>query len=308
MKKLTRFISIIGLVGLLTAPAAFAQNRTPNSQPWYFANDYSQWAIRSQSPNTYLFSPNGLCVATASGGQFFPFATNAPIFINDATPANSELVTPSAVTNTGSQCGFTASPVNNHYSFSIVSGTGGLQEAINALKGSGTAPALILLDRNWTANVLSLPSTTPASVIGAAVGNATVALENITTITPTFYVWSGTAYVTGTWTNVVPTTAAGAAAGTSPTIGSAVGTALSGNVALTAGTATTTGTLFTLTYATSGQFLYAPTCKVSSTGTNSFTAFTVATTYPSSTHALVTVTATSAPTASTAYAFNYKCY
>ena len=102
MNRLQRaLISIIGLVGLLTAPAAFAQNatRTPYTQTQYYASDFANWAIRSQSANTYLFSPGGLCNASASGIQFYVFNTNAPVAIIDATPANSEIVTPSTVTN-----------------------------------------------------------------------------------------------------------------------------------------------------------------------------------------------------------------
>jgi hypothetical protein len=303
-----RILSILTLVGLLTAPAAFAQRTT---QPWYFASDYNAWSIQSQSANTYLFSPQGLCTASASGGQFFPFATNAPVLISDATPANSEVVTPSTATNTGSQCGFTASPANQHFSFQVKSGTAGLQEALNALAISAkttTYPALILLDRSWYNGASSIPGTTATAIIGAAKSNAHAIVEDITTAAPTYYVWSGTALTSGTWINTPPTAAAGAAAGTAPTVGTTTGTALAPNLALTTGTATTTGTLFTLTYATSSQFLYAPTCTVVSSGANSFTAFTVATTYPSSTHALITVTATSAPAVSTAYKFSVNCY
>ncbi len=77
------------------------------------------------------------------------------------------------------------------------------------------------------------------------------------------------------------------------------------NSVVTAGTATTTGTLFTET-AAANTINYAASCTVTSVGANSFTAFTVATSV-SSGHNLLTVTATSAPTASTAYQFAYNC-
>lgn len=299
-----RILSLLALVGLLTAPAAFAQTSThsPYQQPSYFAVDYSQWAIRNQSPNTYLFSPNGLCVATASGAQFFPFATNAPVEILDATPANSEVVTPSSVTNTGSQCGFSASPANNHYSFQVVSGTAGLQESLNALAVPTTAyPATIMLDRNWFTAAASVVGTTASAIITAAKGNAHAFLEDVTTAGPTFYVWNGTAYASGTWVNAAPTAAAGAAAGTSPTISDS-GTALATTVSLTAGTATTTGSLFTVTWGSGKGFTYAPTgCTVTSVGAVPFTAFTTA--VSGTTTPVLTVTATVAPTASTAYKF-----
>lgn len=305
-----RILSLLALVGLLTAPVAFAQSstHTPYQQSVYYAADYGQWGIKSQSANTYLFSPGGLCTASASGSQFFPFATNAPVEILDATPANSEVVTPSSVTNSGSQCGFSASPANNHYSFQIVSGTAGLQESLNALAVPTTPyPATIILDRNWLSAAGNVIGATPSGIISAAKGNTHAFLEDITSAGPSFYVWNGTAYVSGTWSNAVPTAAAGAAAGTSPTVATAAGTALSPIQSITTGTATTTGTLFTETWATTAQFLAAPTCTVKSIGTNSFTAFTVATTFTSS-HAVLTVTATSAPAASTAYKFAASCY
>lgn len=301
--------SILGLVGLLTAPAAFAQSstRSPYQQTAYFAADYGQWAIQSQTANTYLFSPIGLCTASASGTNFFPFATNGPVLIVDATPANTEVVTPSTVTNASTQCGFTASPGHSHTSFQVKSGTAGLQESLNALASTGTSyPANIVLDRNWFTVASNVPATTPAAIIAAGKGNTHAFLTDVTAAGPLYYVWNGTSYVTGTWSNAVPTAAAGAGAGTSPTISDA-GTALAGTVSLTTGTSTTTGTLFTLTWASSAQFLAAPTCTVTSIGTNSYTTFTIATTHPSGGLLTATVNVT-APVASTAYKFAYSCY
>jgi hypothetical protein len=303
---------ILAIVGLLTAPVAFAQSSTkiPFTQTDYYAVDYGQWQIKNQSANTYLFSPVGLCVASASGTQFFPFATNAPVLINDVNQANSEVVTPSTATNNSAQCGFSATTSNSHTSFLIQSGTAGLQESLNALAvigGKTTAyPAKIILDRNWFTAANSIPGTSGNTILGAAKGNAHAFVVDNTTAGQTLYVWSGTAYTAGTWVNTVPTAAAGAAAGTSPTVGATAGTALTTTQVLTTGTATTTGTLFTLTWASTAQFLYSPTCSVTSIGTNSFTAFTVATTHPSG--ALLTVTATTAPTASTAYKFQVSCF
>lgn len=303
--------SILGLVGLLTAPAAFAQSstHTPFTQSDYYAVDYAQWAIKGQQPNYYLFSPNGLCTASASGQQFFPFATNAPVLITDATPANTEVVTPSTVTNASSQCGFTGSPANSHTSFQVSSGTAGLQEALNVLAvlgGSTTMyPARITLDRNWYAAAQSVP-TTAAAIIAAAKGNAHAFLQDITSQGSTLYVWNGTAYVVGTWVNTRPTAAAGAAAGTAPTVGTSIGAALSLVQPITTGTATTTGTVFTETYATTSQFLYAPTCTVASSGTNVLTGLSVTTAFTASA-AVVTVSTTATPAVSTAYRFTLNC-
>ena len=224
MKLFRKLISILGLVGLLTAPVAFAQSSTksPFTQQTYAAADFGQWAVRSQTANTYQFSPGTLCSATAAGSQFFEFATNAPVLIVDATPANTEAVAITSPTNTGSQCGFTPTGLaHSHYSFQVRSGTAGLQEALNALKGaSATYPALVVLDRNWFTAALAVPSTSPAAIIAAAKGGTNINLEDITTAPVTFYTWSGTQYLaaaiafspgTVTATNTVSSAAPGQA-------------------------------------------------------------------------------------------------
>lgn len=302
--------SILGLVGLLTAPAAFAQSATtPYGSPNYYASSFNLWSIPQTLPNSYTFAGRGVCNSSAQNLPFFVFNTNAPVYIADSNTANSEVLTPSAIVNNAGSCGITISPTHSHYTFQVRSGTAGLQESFNALQSNGAYPAIVLLDRNWWVQAAAVPGTTPAAMLTAAVGNASVLFEDITTAPATYYVPSSTsgAYTSGTWTGTKPTAAAGAGAGTSPTISDA-GTALAGTVSLTTGTATTTGALFTLTYANTGQFLYAPVCKVKSVGTNVYSTFTVATTYPGGPHALVTVTvATTAPVASTAYSFSYQC-
>lgn len=304
MKRiLSLFACLVTFAVMGTPSLAHAQAQT-FPQSTYNASSYGSWLIQSQQANTYQFSPVSYCqVPQQGGGLFVPFATNAPIYIADSTSANSEVVTPSSVITGSAYCGVVVSPANQHYTFSMRSGTGGLQEALNALAIPTTAyPATIVLDRNWYANASVIPGTTSAAILTAAKGNAHAFLEDITAAGPTFYVWNGTSYVSGTWTNVKPTAAAGAAAGTSPTISDA-GSALATTVLLNEGTAPTTGVLFTLTWASTGQFSYAPTgCTVTSNGANSFAAFTVAAT--GGNPAVLTVTATAAPAASTAYSFN----
>ncbi len=301
MRKLKSILLL--LTGALIAPLAVAQTATsPFTAPEYYASAFNLWSVNSQQPNTYIFQGRSICNSAAQGVNFFDFATNAPVFINDSNNANDERVTPSAITNTAGSCGVTISPSHTHNTFQMQSGTAGLQEAINTLKDQSAWPVVIVLDRNWYVNANQLPGTNANSVRGAATGDASVTLKDITTAGPTYYVWNGTAYASGSFTNAAPTPAAGAAAGTGPTISVAgTSTALIGTVNLTTGTATTTGTLFTATFA--GSFSYAGSCSVTSVGTNSFTAFTVAT----SGSRTLTVTATSAPTASTAYSFAYNC-
>lgn len=313
--SLLSFLLLVVAAGSV-APLAVAQsNNTSYNTPWYFASDYGQWSILGQTANSYQWSPAAICTAPGvrTAQTFQPFATNAPVYIVDATPANSEVVTPSAVSITNAYCTLTLAPSNSHYSFQVRSGTAGLQEALNQNIDRGVIPALVLLDRTWFTQANAITGTAASTIIGAAVGDATVMLEDINTATPTYYIWTGSAYsaTAAYWQNTAPTLAAGAAAGSGPTVANtAQSTAIAGTADVTTGTSTTTGTLFTETWptnsGTTGSFQYAGTCTVTSIGANSFTAFTKATTYTGS-HRVLTVTATSAPTASTAYVFTYNC-
>ena len=150
---------------------------------------------------------------------------------------------------------------------------------------------MVWLDPNWYALANTIPSTTPATIIGAAAGKITAILVDNTTAGFTYYVWNGSAYASGTWVNTAPTAATGAATGTA-TSKVATGTALQGTYSFTTGTGTT-GTVFTETWATSAQFQYAPTCTVISTGATAPPTLTITPTYGSS-HALLTVSVASA--------------
>jgi hypothetical protein len=304
-------VALIALVAICAAPVAVAQGNQTFMQRWYFASDFGQWAVRGQQANTYQWSPGTVCLVSptgSAGAAFFPFATNAPVEIVDVTgpTTNNEVVTPSAVTNSNAYCTIAVSPGSNHYSFDVVSGTGGLQEVLNNISRTATAPAIVWLDRNWYALANSVPSTTPAAIIAAAKGGVSAILVDDTTAGFTYYVWNGSAYASGTWLNTKPTTAYGAAVG-SPTGTSDTGTALTGIVKVTTGTGTT-GIVFTETWSTSNQFAYAPTCTVVLLGATAPPTLTVTPTYAGGTHAVLTVTVASAMASTTPYSFQWSCY
>ena len=312
MKRiLTGITVLLAVVCLLVVPSYGQTANTPFPTAAFYASAFGVWSINGQSPNTYTFQGRNICTQSAQNTVFFPFATNAPVYIADQTTANSEVVTPSAIVNTAGSCGVTIAPSNPHYTFALRSGTGGLQEAINAVHGSASAPAFILLDRNWYVFAANVPGKTPQSILAAAVNGSGVVLQDITTAPNTFYQWNGSAFyaaagVTGGAVN--PTPAAGVAAGTGPTIALASGSnANIGIVKLTTGTTSTTGTILTLTWPTSGSFTYAPSCTFTSVGANAYLTGTTAVAYTSS-HAVLTFTEATAPTAdSTAYQFKYVC-
>jgi len=195
MRKFLFLSILLLLTGAIVAPFSVAQTATtPYSSSEYYASSFALWSINSQSPNTYIFQGRSLCSSSGQSINFFVFNTNAPVWIADNNTANSEVVTPSAVTNSAGSCGVTVSPLNTHNTFALKSGTGGLQEAINQLSGSLLQPATIILDRNWYAYAAQVPGTTPLNIIAAATGNSNIVLKDITTSPTSYYYWNGSAF------------------------------------------------------------------------------------------------------------------
>jgi hypothetical protein len=186
------FAFILALAG--AGQAAFAQSLT-YPQKFYYAADYGTWQIKGQAANSYTFQPGTLCqVPAPNTGSFYPFSTNASIYIQDATQSNSELVTPSSTTNTNALCSVTVTALNNHYSFNLMSGTGGLQEVLNQISSSNAYPTIVWLDRSWYSAINSIPTQNAATVIAAAAGSSAAILVDNTTSPFTFYTWNGAAY------------------------------------------------------------------------------------------------------------------
>jgi len=309
-------LALLALLFASLTPLAVAQGALP---PVYVtAEQFNQWSINSQAANTYTFAGTNCQAYPQVSGllpSFFVFGPTAsayPVFIRDANPSNSEIVTPSATSNVAGACGFSASPANQHISFTVSSGTAGLQEAVGTL-GSTATPAVpwsVVLDRAYYQLVSGLPSSqSVAGIINKLKGSVNVQIVDITTAPYTFYVYNGTGYVPRGGATTPPTLAVtGAGAGTGPSATSITGSATAGTVAFTTGTTpTASAAVFTLTYPTvaNGGPSYAIACTFTSIGTNAYTTGTSATT---GTPEVVTFTASStALTASTAYVFNYHC-
>jgi hypothetical protein len=206
--------ALICVAALCIVPAS-AQG-PPNYPPtWVYARAYNNWNLIGQSTNTFTFNGAVCYNSPYNNGQspsFFDFAgyqgttlVYNPVFILDANAALNEIVTPTSVTNTSASCGFGAAPANTHISFNLLSGTGGLQEAItNQLQ---VTPVFdVVLDKYWYQIVSGYTSTsatgavtvltTPQTIIGAVTGTANVGIVDTTTSPWTFYSWNGSKYVT----------------------------------------------------------------------------------------------------------------
>lgn len=266
------------------------------------ATQFNQWRV--QGNQNLIASANPLvsftpCLVQGGGSQFNAISASTPIKIYDpGNPAIDEVVTPTAIVVTSNGCTATITPSNAHTQpWYVGSGTFGLQEAINATVATGVLNTVVL-DSAW------FNAGGTATTVNLAAGSPYVSIL-ATSITPyPTYRWNGTHYIpTYSLLGIaLPTIAAGAAAGTSPTVTTAAGS--SGNIMtanVTTGTATTTGTLFTETVGTvpaSGNM----DCTVQSLGANVPPAFTV-----SITGGVLTVAVAVAPTVSTAYVFGVAC-
>lgn len=312
MRKLKQiFGSIVALVLAATAAVpAFAQ---AYPQKVYYASDYGTWQIKGQTANSFSFQPGTLCqVPSPASGAFYPFSTNASVYVQDSTAANSELLTPSATTNTNALCSVTLTAVNNHFSFNLMSGTAGLQETLNQISSGNVYAAVVVLDRNWYQAVNSIPGQSGAAAILGATGSGAAILVDNTTAPYTFYSWNGTNYTPSASNATAPTPTAGAGAGGSPTIAIVAGsTGTSGAVTLTSGTSpTVSAAIMTLTWPAiaSGGFQYAPKCTISSVGTRVYTSgVTTATAGPPAT-AVLTASSTGLTASVSGYKFSYVCH
>jgi hypothetical protein len=205
MNRILTTLSTIAIVASLLVAGAFAQG-PPNYPPtWVYARAYNGWNIVGQQASTYTFN-GGVCYYSPyNNGQspsFFDFSgfqgsttVYNPVFIQDSNAALNEIVTPTSTTNSTASCGFAATTANSHTSFTLSSGTAGLQEAItNQLQS--TPAFVVVLDKYWYQLVAAFPSTTtPQSIIGALTGANTVYIVDTTTAPWTFYSWNGSKYV-----------------------------------------------------------------------------------------------------------------
>jgi hypothetical protein len=199
MKTFTGLLAVLVLA--LTATACvFAQGFNPaGAPPWVYADNYGRWAIQGQKPNTYTFSNVNGCQVTqldfADSPTFYAFADTlalAPILIQDQNQATSEVLTPSSyLVPSELRCGVNIAPVNPHTTFTLQSGTGGLQEALNAVGGTHE-PALmtVVLSPEWyklVANIHSQDSAvTAATILAAATCSAKTGVVDVTTNPWTF--------------------------------------------------------------------------------------------------------------------------
>jgi hypothetical protein len=152
-----------------------------------YASNFGQWQVVQGNLGPFSWNNVSYCLPTEGGTIFNAFTVGTPVMIVDRiTPANSEIVTPTAVRLLDSSCSIDVAPVHGHTSFYFTSATGGLQEALNWAR---TTTYTVLITPDWTL-LGGLTST-----ITSAQGNTSVSIQDQRTACFTGYLWNGSAYI-----------------------------------------------------------------------------------------------------------------
>lgn len=158
-----------------------------------YASDFNQWTLPQgvgPASGTIAWPSAQVCqVSTTSGYSFTaPKIGRKLTIVDSGTPAHTETVTPTQVVVGPGGCSITATMAYAHLSYTVKSGTAGLQEALDyqAILPQG---ALVVLTPPWT---LAGGTT---SLITAAYGTPTVSIldERNSCLVP--YALSGSNYV-----------------------------------------------------------------------------------------------------------------
>ena len=113
-----------------------------------YAANFAHWTASPTDMGNHWTNP-AQCYGTSGGITYPIFGTGQPITIVDnGVPANTETVTASRATYTGSGCSVSLPATHPHSNYYLKSGTAGLWEAINWINA---APAVIVLTPDWTA-------------------------------------------------------------------------------------------------------------------------------------------------------------
>jgi hypothetical protein len=171
--KIYKVFAVTLLALAAAASPLYAQQSQPVRVPgFYYASNYGRWSVPIQTGTAAtgagtLLLYNG-SVVLGDGRTLNPFNVNAPVSVDSGTAR--ETVTPTAVSGCGgvnvqNSCAVTATYANVHGAQALVmSGTGGLQEAINDAVASGGGT--VVIDASWAGtNTILAAATMPPTVV-----------------------------------------------------------------------------------------------------------------------------------------------
>lgn len=191
---------ILGAILLaLAATCAYGQRQ---GNGILYASDFSAWTLpQGTSPTMGMMQwTSAICHVSSNGYTFVAPKTGRPLTIVDVNPALTETVIPTNVVDNGGTCTVSAPMTYTHISYSVKSGTAGMQEAID-YSANLNGGSVVILTPGWTV----AGGTT--SMIGAAYGQAITSILDERVATLCSYGWNGSTYAgTGCNTNAVSLT------------------------------------------------------------------------------------------------------
>jgi hypothetical protein len=152
------------------------------------AAQYGEFRITGSTIGGFSFPP-ATCQVSGGGQNFAAFSVGTPVKIVDSNPNLTEVATPSSVYI--GACSINMTTAYSHVPpYYLTSGTGGLQEAINANQTTN-GPNTILLNAEWYK--LIAPGNA-AAIIASVQGIPDLGLQDVTTTPYTSYQWNGSQY------------------------------------------------------------------------------------------------------------------
>ena len=158
-----------------------------------YASDFDNWNLpqgTGPAMGSIAWQDQNICKVGSSGYNFVAPKVGRPLLIVDVNPNMSETVVPTTVIVGPQGCSLTASMAHPHYTYTVRSGTKGLQEAIDYNAGTWYG-ALVFFTRQWT----QIGGTN--AMLPGLTGNASVWLVDERTNCPVPYTWGGSTYVAG---------------------------------------------------------------------------------------------------------------
>jgi hypothetical protein len=176
---------------LLFYPAASVMAQGSNGGLLY-ASDFAAWSLpqgTGPAQGTIAWPSAAICTVSTVGGYSFiaPKVGRSLTIVDNGNPGHTETVIPSQV-QTSPTCSLNALMTYPHLSYSVKSGTAGLQEALD-YQANLTQGAVVVLTPAWT-----LAGGTTTMITGAH-GYSNVSILDQRTSVYVPYTWNGTVYV-----------------------------------------------------------------------------------------------------------------
>jgi hypothetical protein len=141
MKTLLAFLAIL---------LCCSQMQAQNVEGQIIASQFGEYQVPTIG-NGFAFPPAS-CQVTGGNKNFPAFTVGVPIKAVDTNPAHIEVDTPVAVNLSNNTCSVSMTTTYSHSSFYLTSGTGGLQEALDAGQVTG-GNNTVILNQQWYALV-----------------------------------------------------------------------------------------------------------------------------------------------------------